>query len=69
MHVMPHLTLNCPRCRKRLVHVPLDGLTLYFRCDEHGTLILRPLVRVDSDEAFTDGHRPQSHHLRSSDAA
>jgi hypothetical protein len=65
---MPHLTLNCPRCRRRLVHVPLDGLTLYFWCHEHGSVILRPLVVVDSEEMLSDGHRP-SLHLQSSDAA
>ena len=39
-------SLNCPTCRKRLVYVPLDGLTLHYRCAEHGLVIFKPLVIV-----------------------
>ena len=45
---MARLTLNCPQCRKQLTYVPLDGLTLYYRCAEHGALILKPLVLQQS---------------------
>jgi hypothetical protein len=48
---MAHLlSLNCPRCRKQLVYVPLDGLTLHYRCEEHGVWILRPLERAVLEE-------------------
>jgi hypothetical protein len=47
---MGHLTLNCPRCRKWLTHVPAEGLTLHFRCDEHGLLIFQPLMLVTAEE-------------------
>jgi hypothetical protein len=47
---MAHLTLNCPTCRKRLVYVPLDGLTLHYRCEQHGLLIFKPVVQITSDE-------------------
>jgi hypothetical protein len=51
---MTHKTLNCPTCRKRLIYVPLDGLTLHYRCDEHGLLIFKPLVQLDSiDDAVS----------------
>ena len=51
---MAFFKLNCPRCRKRLVHVPHEGLTLHYRCAEHGTIILRPLEEIDEerDETF-----------------
>lgn len=49
---MAHLTLNCPRCRKRLTYVPLDGLTLHFRCQDHGLVIFRPLVLVTDEDEF-----------------
>jgi hypothetical protein len=49
---MAHLTLNCPTCRKQLVYVPLDGLTLHYRCDEHGAVILKPLMLMTSEEQF-----------------
>ena len=48
---MAFLSLNCPRCRKQIVHVPLDGLVLYYECPEHGALVLHPLDVVESDEA------------------
>ena len=54
---MGYLTLNCPECRKRLVYVPLDGLTLYYRCSDHGAVILKPLVPVDHHDV---GHRSVS---------
>jgi hypothetical protein len=41
---MRHLTLSCPVCGRWLEHIPLDGLTLYYRCAEHGELTFRPLV-------------------------
>jgi hypothetical protein len=47
---MAHLTLNCPKCRRQLIHVPLDGLTLHYRCAEHGLVILKPLVETATDE-------------------
>ena len=59
--MMAHLTLNCPHCRRQLVHVPRDSLTLYYRCPEHGAFILRPLKLIDSSDrsgvnrAFPDG--------------
>ena len=52
---MSLLQLNCPRCRKPLVHIPLDGLTLHYRCAEHGCVILRPLVVIVDDDAASDG--------------
>ena len=42
--------LNCPRCRKQLVQVQTDGLTLHYECAEHGALLMDPLVIVDQDE-------------------
>lgn len=55
---MAHLTLNCPTCRKQLVYVPLDGLTLHYRCAEHGLLIIRPLnqLRYDEQLPLTTNH-------------
>ena len=61
---MAYLTLNCPQCRKWLVYVPLDGLTLHYRCAEHGLLILRPLM-VESEDHSGAGMT----HMHSSDAA
>jgi hypothetical protein len=46
---MAHLKLNCPQCQKQLVYVPLEGLTLYYRCGVHGPFILKPLVVLDED--------------------
>ena len=57
--MLARFRLNCPRCRKQLVQVPLDGLTLFFECAEHGALILRPLVVIDEHEgaeAPVDSH-------------
>lgn len=47
---MAHLTLNCPECRRKLVYVPRDGMTLHYRCDEHGLLIIQPLIEVSYAE-------------------
>jgi hypothetical protein len=47
---MVRLTLNCPTCRKWLVYIPLDGLTLHFRCEEHGLWIFKPLLCVEPEE-------------------
>ena len=47
---MAHLMLNCPTCRKPLTYVPLDGLTLHYRCRDHGLLIFRPLVEISHDD-------------------
>jgi hypothetical protein len=47
---MTQLPLSCPQCEKPLVYVPLDGLTLHYRCVEHGVIILRPLVLVEPDD-------------------
>jgi hypothetical protein len=49
---MAHLMLNCPRCRKRLTYVPLDGLTLHFRCEEHGLVVFTPLRLVTAGDQF-----------------
>ncbi len=63
---MAKLLLNCPHCPAPLVYVPLDGLTLHYRCPEHGAIILRPLVMVEADDASPmvsaqDHERPQAH--------
>lgn len=64
---MTRLPLSCPQCEKPLVYVPLDGLTLHYRCVEHGVIILRPLVVVEPDERTrTMDH---DHHLAGCDAA
>lgn len=47
---MAHLTLNCPTCRKQLVQLPQDGLTLHFRCENHGVLVFTPLVQLTSND-------------------
>lgn len=47
---MSHLSLNCPRCQKQLVYVPLDGFVLHYECPEHGSLILRPLDVMPDEE-------------------
>jgi len=65
---MAKLQLNCPHCHAPLVHVPLDGLTLHYRCAEHGAIILRPLVVVEADDVFAPV--PAQHQqLHSNDAA
>jgi hypothetical protein len=46
---MRNLPLSCPTCAKPLVYVPLDGLTLHYRCVNHGVIILQPLVVVDPE--------------------
>jgi hypothetical protein len=67
---MAHLTLNCPQCRKQLVYVPLDGLTLHYRCHEHGSLILRPLMVISSaDECHDATATHLRHQLHTPDAA
>ena len=68
---MALLTLNCPQCRKRLVLVPLDGLTLYYLCEEHGALILRPLQPVPLEDSFVaePPRQPLQHRFRAVDAA
>lgn len=66
---MAHLTLNCPTCRKRLVHVPLDGLTLHFHCDEHGLLIFKPLVQLAADDQAGAQPHATASQRRTSDAA
>jgi hypothetical protein len=63
---MTHLPLSCPQCEKPLVYVPLDGLTLHYRCAEHGAIILRPLVLVEPDETTLSVSR---HQLAGCDAA
>lgn len=65
---MTHLTLNCPTCRRRLVYVPLDGLTLHFRCDEHGSLIFKPLMQLTPEDEAIFPHTVTSTR-RNSDAA
>ena len=53
-------TLKCPRCQKPLVHVRIEGLTLYYRCDRHGALTLRPLVEVDEPDESESPHEPHA---------
>lgn len=65
---MAHLTLNCPTCRRPLVYVPLDGLTLHFRCDEHGSLIFKPLMQLTSQDEAIASH-PAASTRHASDAA
>lgn len=65
---MTKLSLNCPHCPAPLVYVPLDGMTLHYRCAEHGAIILRPLVLVESDDVFAPPP-PQHQELRANDAA
>jgi hypothetical protein len=60
---MAHLSMNCPTCRKQLIHVPHDGLALHLQCAEHGLLILRPVVQlsdVDAQPLATEAH-PSAH--------
>ena len=65
--MMAHLKLNCPQCRKQLVYVPLDGLTLYYRCCDHGAFILRPLIALDGDPV--DAWPGWSRHLDAHDGS
>jgi hypothetical protein len=66
---MTHLPLSCPQCEKPLVYVPLDGLTLHYRCVDHGVIILRPLVLVEPDEHPRARTLDQEHQLAGCDAA
>jgi hypothetical protein len=58
--------LNCRRCGSPLIFEPSEGLTLHYRCREHGILVLRPLVEADfdDDEAArrSDGADPRGHY-------
>ena len=66
---MMRLPLSCPQCEKPLVYVPLDGLTLHYRCVDHGVVILRPLVVVEpEDHSSTEAETPH-HQLATWDAA
>lgn len=61
---MAHLTLNCPACRRQLVYVALDGLTLQYRCAEHGLILMRPLIEVtgiDEAPASSDARQHPKH--------
>ena len=66
---MAHLSLNCPTCRKRLIYVPLDGLTLLYRCEQHGLLIFKPVVQITSDDQIAMNVTPSSASLQAHDAA
>jgi len=66
---MTHLPLSCPQCEKPLVYVPLDGLTLHYRCVDHGVFILRPLVVVEPDDEITAAAETPHHQLPTCDAA
>ena len=66
---MQHLTLSCPTCGKWLVHIPLEGLTLHYRCAEHGVLTFRPLVLLTGDEQSRCGGPAGSQELHAHDAA
>ena len=69
---MALLTLNCPTCRKRLTYLPRDGLTLHYRCDEHGLLVFTPLVMLNDDEWLAVDPSPiarDTNHLHTHDAA
>jgi hypothetical protein len=66
---MRHLTLNCPMCRKWLMPVLLDGLTLEYQCAEHGTWRLTPLVEVAVDDTLPMSEPRPRPTLHSHDAA
>ena len=66
---MTRLPLSCPQCEKPLVYVPLDGLTLHYRCVHHGLVILRPLVVVEPDDRSRAEAEPPHHPLATCDAA
>lgn len=66
---MAHLTLNCPTCRKQLVYVPLDGMTLHYRCENHGLLIFKPLVQLSSPDQEITSRQSSQRAYRSHDAA
>ena len=65
---MSHLRLNCPHCRKWLINIPLDGLTLHYQCEAHGLLILTPLMPVAGDDQTSCGQSGSSE-LHAHDAA
>ncbi|HUE88807.1 MAG TPA: hypothetical protein VMO26_22245 [Vicinamibacterales bacterium] len=66
---MTHLPLSCPRCRKPLVYIPLGGFTLHYRCADHGAIILRPLVVVESEDDDAVTANVSKHSRETSDAA
>ena len=66
---MTRLPLSCPQCEKPLVYVPLDGLTLHYRCVDHGVVILRPLVVVEPDDRNSAEADTPHHPLATWDAA
>jgi hypothetical protein len=59
---MAHQKLSCPRCRRWLTYLPFKGLTLHYRCDEHGLLTFKPLVLVNSADRLdlSDDHEVRS---------
>lgn len=65
---MTHLPLSCPQCEKPLAYVPLDGLTLHYRCVDHGSIILRPLVVVELDDDINPAAVEHQHQLPTCDA-
>jgi hypothetical protein len=66
---MTHLPLSCPQCHKPLIYVPRDGLTLHYRCVDHGAIILRPLVVVGLDDDNAPPVGRDHHQLSTFDAA
>ena len=64
---MTHLPLSCPQCDRPLAYIPSDGLTLYYRCAEHGVISLQPLIVIEPDED-SPAEQPQ-HQLASFGAA
>lgn len=66
---MAHLKLNCPTCCKPLVYVPLDGLTLHYRCCEHGLLIFKPLVEIGFDDQLPTFPQRDNSRIHAHDAA
>jgi hypothetical protein len=66
---MTRLPLSCPQCKKPLVYVPLDGLTLHYRCVVHGVVIMRPLLVVAPEDELTAAAETTHHQLASCDAA
>jgi hypothetical protein len=45
---MPRFHLNCRMCGNPLRWEPSNGLTLHYRCAQHGLLTLRPLLELDA---------------------
>jgi hypothetical protein len=66
---MSHFTLNCPHCGKWLINIPLDGLTLHYRCEAHGLLVFKPLALVAADDLATSGGPSGSSEVHAHDAA